>query len=91
MSTGVGLIIAVKRLGAAKTRLAPGEVIEIRAVLDSSKPAPAGLRYDWHGNHEGKGDAVRFFASEPGDYSVGVNLVGGKGVIGSASLHLEVR
>lgn len=79
------------RLVAAKTRLAPGEVIEIRAVLDSSKPAPAGLRYDWHGNHEGKGDAVRFFASEPGDYSVGVNLVGGKGVIGSASLHLEVR
>jgi hypothetical protein len=79
------------RLVAAKTKLAPGEVIEIRAVVDGLGPDERIIRYDWQGNHEGKDEAVRFFASEPGSYNVGVNVIGAKGTLGSGWIDLEVR
>lgn len=79
------------RLVAAKTRLAPGEVIEIRAVVDGLGTDERIVRHNWSGNHEGKGEAVRFFASEPGNYTVGVTVIGGKGVLGSGWIDIEVR
>lgn len=79
------------RLVAAKTRLAPGEIVEIRAVVDGLGADERIVRYDWSGNHEGKDAAVRFIASEPGSYSLGVTITGNKGVLGSGWINLEVR
>jgi hypothetical protein len=79
------------RLVTAKTKLAIGEVAEIKAVVDNAKPDTGALRYVWSGNHEGKGDNVRFFASEPGTHYLGVIIYGANGLVGSTSIEFDVE
>lgn len=79
------------RLVAARTEAEPGEFIEIRAVLENPKGDEGPLNHEWSGNHAGKGDSVIFFASEPGEYDVGVIVRGARGVVGSTSVTIRVR
>lgn len=79
------------RLVAAKTTLAPGEIVEVRAVVDGLGAGEHVIRHEWHGNHEGKDASVRFIASEPGNYSLGVSVFGEKGRLGDGWIDLLVR
>jgi len=79
------------RLVSAKTKLQIGEVAEVKAVVDNSKPDTGALRYIWSGNHEGKGDNVRFFASEAGTHFLGVIIYGANGLVGSTSIEFDVE
>jgi hypothetical protein len=79
------------RLVAAKTEAAPGEFIEVKAVVENPKGNEGALVYEWGGNHAGQGDTVTFFASEPGAYGVTVIVRGARGVVGSSSVDIRVR
>jgi hypothetical protein len=80
------------RLAAAKTECAPGEIIEVAAIIDFPKPGDAPYGYEWSGNHAGEGDKVLFLASDPGDYEVGILVKNAAGrTVGSTSVTLKVR
>jgi len=87
VSTGEAYV----RLVPAKTSCEPGEFIEIQAVVEKARPADGPFRYEWSGNHEGKGEKVTFFASEPGTYSISVIVYGSKGLVGSTSVEITVQ
>ncbi|MDY0275548.1 MAG: hypothetical protein RBR42_08965 [Desulfomicrobium sp.] len=79
------------RLVPAKTIAEPGEFIEVRAVLENPKGDEGTLTYEWSGNHAGKGESVIFFASDPGNYDLGVIVRNAQGLVGSTSVGIQVQ
>lgn len=79
------------RLVAAKGEAEPGELVEVRAILQNPKGDEGSLRYEWLGNHAGQGDSVLFLASDPGGYELSVIVRGAGGFVDSASVSIRVR
>lgn len=79
------------RLVAAKGEAEPGELVEVRALLQNPKGDEGSLSYEWIGNHAGQGDSVLFLASDPGKYELSVIVRGAGGFVDSASVSIRVR
>lgn len=73
-----------------KRLILTGEKAAVRAVVENADPKDQPLTYTWTGEHEGQGANVGFAAAKPGKYTLKVEVKSPKGVVGTASLDLEV-
>ena len=68
-----------------------GDVVPVKAVVENAKPEDSPLKFEWSGDHEGKGETVNFMAQKAGTNTLSVTVTGARFSIGSASASFEVE
>ncbi|HWR58110.1 MAG TPA: hypothetical protein VN328_04405, partial [Thermodesulfovibrionales bacterium] len=82
---------SVKLVFAQKGKLKIGDVIPVKAVVENAKPEDSPLKFEWSGDHEGKGETVNFMAQKAGKNTLAVTVTGARFPMGSASATFEVE
>jgi len=84
----VGSPTLTVKLSASKTRLKPGEIVNVTAITSDGK---APYTYRWTGDHAGDGAAVSTAARRMGPLPLSVEVTDSEGRKGSASVTMQVE
>jgi len=89
--SGAATKLKVELIPSKKGKLAPGEHVEVNAVINGAKPGDEPFSYTWSGDHAGKGSTVTFFSSTPGKKTLRVLVKSARGESADARIEFEVK